>query len=218
MISQNGWNGNPMLGPLWHDPGHLPHTVLGLEDSTDISTGRISVVGDVHDGLGRHAMRLVSLRRCPFPMSYLPVIQSRPVHHLRGQGMPRTSSSTRPTTARRRRTAQATDTRQVVTQITQLVAANESLKLENARLQALNEQLRSELQQIGSALGSLTGGARRGRGRRGAATLALPEAKPRRQRKPITDPEVLARRGAALVKARAARAEKLGAARAGAVE
>jgi hypothetical protein len=101
-----------------------------------------------------------------------------------------------------------------VAQITQLVAANESLKLENAKLQALNEQLRNELTEIGSALGSLTGG-RRGRGRRGAAALSLPEAKPRRLRKPITDPEVLAKRAAALVKARAARAERLAAARAG---
>jgi hypothetical protein len=46
--------------------------------------------------------------------------------------------------------------------------------------------------------------------------LALPEARPRRQRKPIADPEVLAKRSAALVKARAARAERLAAARAGA--
>jgi hypothetical protein len=126
--------------------------------------------------------------------------------------MPRTPSAAT-STARRRRTAQGPDTRQVVTQITQLVAADERLKLENATLQALNEQLRGELTQIGSALGSLTGG-RRGRGRRGAAALALPVAKPRRTRKPITDPEVLARRAAALVKARAARAEKLATARA----
>jgi hypothetical protein len=125
--------------------------------------------------------------------------------------MPRGTSTTTPTKCRRR-TAQGIDTRLVVTQITQLVAANESLKLENAKLQALNEQLRSELTDIGSALGSLTGG-RRGRGRRGAA-LALPEAKPRRTRKPITDPEVLARRNAVLAKARAARAERLAAARA----
>ena len=126
--------------------------------------------------------------------------------------MPRTRSATASTTRRRRRTTQGIDTRRVVTQITQLVAANESLKLENAKLQALNEQLRSELTEIGSALGSLTG-VRRGRGRRGAAALALPEAKPRRTRRPITDPEVLARRNAALAKARAARAEKLAAAR-----
>jgi hypothetical protein len=126
--------------------------------------------------------------------------------------MPRTSSTTS-TTKRGRRTASGADTRLVVTQITQLVAANESLKLENARLQALNEQLRSELTAIGSALGGLTSG-RRGRGGRGANALALPEAKPRQKRKPITDPEVLARRAAALVKARAARAERLAAARA----
>jgi hypothetical protein len=126
--------------------------------------------------------------------------------------MPRTSSNGS-TTRRRRSTAQGVDTRLVVTQITQLVTANESLKLENGRLQALNEQLRGELLQIGSALGSLAGG-RRGRGSRdSAAMLALPEAKPRRQRRPITDPEVLARRNAALAKARAARAEKLAAAR-----
>jgi hypothetical protein len=120
--------------------------------------------------------------------------------------MPRGQSTTAST---RRRTGS------IVGQVTQLVAANENLKLENAKLQALNEQLRGELTQIGSALGSLTGG-RRGRGRRGAAALALPEVKPRRKRKPITDPEVLAKRGAALVKARAARAERLAAARAGA--
>jgi hypothetical protein len=127
--------------------------------------------------------------------------------------MPRGSSSTTPYT--RRRTARArSEAVSVVGQITQLVAANESLKLENAKLHALNEQLRGELTEIGSALGSLTGG-RRGRGRRGAAALALPEAKPRRQRKPIKDPEVLARRNVALAKARAARAERLTAARAG---
>ena len=108
------------------------------------------------------------------------------------------------------------DTRLVVTQITELVAANETLQRANRELTEENQRLRSELTQIGSALGSLTG-ARRGRGRRGAAAavaLALPEARPRRTRKPITDPEVLARRNAALAKARAARAEKLAAARA----
>jgi hypothetical protein len=107
----------------------------------------------------------------------------------------------------------------VVTQITQLVAANEQLLRANRELTEENEQLRSELLQIGSALGSLTGGGRRGRGGRGgrgAPTIALPEAKARRQRRPITDPEVLARRNAALAKARAARAEKLAAARAAA--
>ena len=40
-------------------------------------------------------------------------------------------------------------------------------------------------------------------------------AKPKRQRKPMTDPEQLERRRQALAKARAARAEKLAAAREG---
>ncbi|HYW22703.1 MAG TPA: hypothetical protein VE953_00980 [Terriglobales bacterium] len=107
------------------------------------------------------------------------------------------------------------DTRLVVTQITQLVAANETLQRSNRELTEENQRLRTELTQIGSALGSLTG-TRRGRGRRAAAAIAVPDVKVRRQRKPITDPEVLARRNAALAKARAARAEKLAAARAAA--
>lgn len=128
--------------------------------------------------------------------------------------MPRTSSTTNSTTRRRRRTAQGTDTRLVVSRITQLVAANEQILRANRELSEENERLRSELTAIGSALGRLTSG-RRGRGRRGAAALALPEAKPRRQRRPITDPEMLAKRNAALAKARAARAEKLATAREG---
>jgi hypothetical protein len=135
-----------------------------------------------------------------------------PVHSLRGQHMPRTSSNGSIT--RRRRTAQGADTRLVVTQITQLVASNEQLQRANRELTEENERLRGELTAIGSALGSLTGG-RRGRGRGASAALVLPEATPRRKRRPITDPEVLARRNAALAKARAARAEKLAAARAG---
>jgi hypothetical protein len=127
--------------------------------------------------------------------------------------MPRTSSNGS-TTRRRRRTTQAADTRLVVTQITQLVAANDQLQRANRELTEENERLRGELTAIGSALGSLTAG-RRGRGRGAAAAPVLPEARPRRQRRPITDPEVLARRNAALAKARAARAEKLAAARAG---
>jgi hypothetical protein len=127
--------------------------------------------------------------------------------------MPRTPSTTTSTARRRRRTAATADTHQVVTQITQLVAANEQLQHANAELTTENQRLRGELTAIGAALGSLTGG-RRGRGGRGVAPLALPEATPRRKRKPITDPEVLARRAATLVKARAARAERLAAARA----
>src|SRR5215467_7968809 len=125
--------------------------------------------------------------------------------------MPRTSSNG--STTRRRRAASGIDTRLVVTQITQLIAANEQLQRANRELTEENERLRGELTTIGSALGSPTGG-RRGRGRgRAAAALALPEARPRRQRKPITDPVVLARRNAVLAKARAVRAEKLAAAR-----
>jgi hypothetical protein len=130
------------------------------------------------------------------------------------KGMPRTSSNGA-STRRRRKTTVGGDTRLVVTQITQLVAANQTLQRENRELTEQNERLRSELTQIGAALGSLTD-PRRGRGRRGAAAaaFALPEVKPRQKRKPITDPEILARRNAALAKARAARAEKLAAARA----
>ena len=124
--------------------------------------------------------------------------------------MPRTSLNAAGTRTRRR-TAQSRDTRLVVTQIAQLVAANAQLQRANRELAEENQRLRSELTQIGSALGSLTGGGRRGRGRRGAVALALPEAKRRRQRRPITDPDVLAMRNAALVKARA---EKLAVARA----
>ncbi len=127
--------------------------------------------------------------------------------------MPRTTSPDGSTTRRRRRSGRVSATGLVVSQITQLVAANETLQRANRELTEENQRLRSELTQIGSALGSLTSG-RRGRGRRGAAALPLPVATPRRKRKPITDPEVLARRNAALAKARAARAEKLAAVRA----
>jgi len=43
------------------------------------------------------------------------------------------------------------------------------------------------------------------------SALTVAEAKPKRQRKPTTDPVQLERRRAALAKARAARAEKLAA-------
>ena len=129
--------------------------------------------------------------------------------------MPRGTSATT-TTRTRRRTARArSDAGSVVGQITQLVSANETLKHENAELLALNEGLRAQLLQIGSALGRLTGGPRR-RGRRGAEMAVLAETKPKGQRKPITDPEQLERRRQALAKARAARAEKIAAAREGA--
>ncbi|TMC09412.1 MAG: hypothetical protein E6J41_10800 [Chloroflexi bacterium] len=96
------------------------------------------------------------------------------------------------------------------------MTANESLQRENKELTEENERLRNELTEIGSALGRLTGGPRGRRGRRGSEPLALAEVKPRRTRRPITDPEVLARRNQALAKARAARAERLAAAKAAA--
>ncbi len=124
--------------------------------------------------------------------------------------MPRGTSTT---TTRRRTTRARTDSGSVVGQITQLVAANQNLKLENAELLAANERLRRELAEIGSALGTLTSGRGR-RGRRGAEFTVVADAKPKPKRRPITDPEQLERRKAALAKARAARAEKLAAARA----
>jgi len=129
--------------------------------------------------------------------------------------MPRGTSTATTTTRRRRTTRARSDAGSVVGQITQLVAANETLKRENAELLAFNEQLRAQLAEIGTALGSLTGGPRR-RGRGAAHPVVLAEAKPKRTRRPITDPAQIERRRAALAKARAARAEKLAAARAGA--
>ncbi|HXM57368.1 MAG TPA: hypothetical protein VOB72_18365 [Candidatus Dormibacteraeota bacterium] len=89
-----------------------------------------------------------------------------------------------------------------------MVAALEALRRENQQLSEDNARLRAQLAEIGSALGRLSGAPR---GRRGATTTQ--DAAPRRRR-PITDPAALERRRAALVKARAARAEKLAAARA----
>ena len=126
--------------------------------------------------------------------------------------MPRNTSRTSTNGRSRQRNARGSGTGAVVTQITQLVAANETLQRENRELAEANVRLRAELTEIGSALGRLTG-APKGRGRRGAAPFALPEAKPRQTRRRITDPEQLERRRAALAKARAARSEKLAAAR-----
>jgi hypothetical protein len=129
--------------------------------------------------------------------------------------MPGPSSPNGSTTRRRRRSVRGADTRLVVSQITQLVQANETLQRTNRELTEENQRLRSQLTEIGSALGRITGPPAGRRGRAAAAeSLALPEVKPKRQRRPITDPEVLAKRNAALAKARAARAEKLAAARA----
>ena len=129
--------------------------------------------------------------------------------------MPRGTSTTTMSTRRRRTTRARSDAGSVVGQITQLVATNETLKRENAELLASNEQLRAQLTEIGTTLGRLTGGPRR-RGRGAAQPLVLAGAKSKRTRKPITDPAQLERRRVALAKARAARAEKLAAAREGA--
>jgi hypothetical protein len=125
--------------------------------------------------------------------------------------MPRGTATT---TRGRRSTHVRSDAGSVVGQITQLVIANETLKRENAELLAFNEQLRAQLSEIGSALGGLTNGSRRRGGRGAVQPFTLADAKPKRTRKPITDPEQLERRRQALAKARAARAEKLAAARA----
>jgi hypothetical protein len=138
--------------------------------------------------------------------------------------VPRTTSANRSSVRGRRRGGRGSaDTRSIVDQIAQLVDANEALQRENQELTQQNEKLRSELQEIGSALGKLTGAgpAPRGRrGRRGVSDLVagLLEARPRRQRKPITDPEALEKRKQALAKARAVRAERLAAAKAAATE
>lgn len=134
--------------------------------------------------------------------------------------MPRTTSGTRSTVRGRRRSARSgSDTRLIVDQIANLVTANEGLQRENRELIEENRRLKGELLEIGSALGRLTGPQTGRRNRRGAVEIpGVPEAKPKRQRKPITDPVVLEKRKQALAKARAARAERLAAARASAAE
>ncbi len=129
--------------------------------------------------------------------------------------MARISRTTRATNGRRRTSRSGADSRTVVTQITQLVTANETLQRENQELRAETDRLRAELRDIGNALGRLTGGSGRGRSRRAVALVGEPQ-QPKRQRRPITDPAQLERRKQALAKARAARAEKLAAARAAA--
>ena len=128
--------------------------------------------------------------------------------------MPRPSRINRtdaPAGGRRRRARTTADP--IVNQITRLVAENQNLQREVASLRADNEQLRGQLDEIGNALGRLSG-ARRG-GRRVAAPAPAPAAPPRK-RKPITDPVVLEKRRQALERARAARAQRLAAARAAA--
>ena len=67
--------------------------------------------------------------------------------------MPRGRST--PTTGTRRRPARAgSDAGSVVGQVTRLVAANETLKGENAELLTFNEQLRAQLAEIGPRSGA----------------------------------------------------------------
>jgi hypothetical protein len=102
-----------------------------------------------------------------------------------------------------------------VDQISQIVAANEALQRENRELAAQNQQLHTQLREIGVALDRLTGTGRR---RRGRPPRALPEARigtPPRKRKPITDPAVLEKRRQALAHAREVRAQRLAASKAG---
>jgi hypothetical protein len=129
--------------------------------------------------------------------------------------MPRGTTAASANSRGRRRSARGrSDTGSVIGQISQLVAANEALQRENRELAAQNQRLRAELTEIGSALGRLSspGRGRRGRGADVIAATVV-EARPRRQRKAITDPEALERRRQALAKARAVRAEKRAAAR-----
>ncbi|HKF77307.1 MAG TPA: hypothetical protein VKF59_14290 [Candidatus Dormibacteraeota bacterium] len=128
--------------------------------------------------------------------------------------MPRTPRETRTSArGRARGTRSAADSRNVVTQISQIVAANEALQRQVRELQAENDSLSAQLREIGDALGRVTGGPRRSARGRAVEAAAEPQ---RRQRRPITDPAMLERRRQALAKARAARSEKLAAARAAA--
>ena len=128
--------------------------------------------------------------------------------------MPRTPRNGRASTRGRRSRSLIGGTQPIVDQISQIVSANEALQRENRELAAQNEQLRTQLREIGTALDRLTGSSRR---RRGRPPRALPEirgAKPVRQRRPITDPEVLEKRRQALARAREVRAQRLAASKA----
>jgi len=96
------------------------------------------------------------------------------------------------------------------------VSANEALQRENKDLAGQNEQLRTQLREIGNALDRLTGGSRRRRGRGARALPDVRTAKPPRQRRPITDPAVLEKRRQALARPRAVRAARLAASKAAA--
>lgn len=108
----------------------------------------------------------------------------------------------------RRSTSAGDPDRGVVSSVRALVQRNAELEAENRRLRQLIDQVSRSLKGTSERPG--VGGAdtprRRGRPRKN------PEA-PVRERRKITDPEVLEKRRQALAKARAVRAERLAAAR-----
>jgi septal ring factor EnvC (AmiA/AmiB activator) len=116
------------------------------------------------------------------------------------------------TRGRRSRAAIGTET--IVDQISKIVAANEALQQENRELAAQNERLQTQLREIGNALARLTGTGTRRRGRPPLTLAQVHNERPPRQRKPITDPEVLEKKRQALAHAREVRAARLAASRA----
>src|SRR5437879_11872968 len=128
--------------------------------------------------------------------------------------MPRTPGTT--TTGRKVRRPRSAAARGIADQIGQIVSANAALQRANGELSAENQRLKAELQEIGNALGRLTGNGRRRRGRPSVRLIPTSAtATPRRTRRPITDPAVLEKRREALARARQVRAERLAAAKAG---
>src|SRR5437588_6170124 len=110
--------------------------------------------------------------------------------------MPRTAS-------RRTRTVSSGPDRRSVrpalNRLRRLVEKAESVTLENKKLRSEVQRLQRELRAVQSALAGLAPGGRR---------RSADGTRPRRARRPITDPAVLERRRAALAKARQVRAEK----------
>lgn len=115
--------------------------------------------------------------------------------------MPRTSN-------RRTRSTGGADGRSVrpaLTRLRKLVEKAEEVTIENKLLRTEVKRLQRELRAVQSAIAGLAPGASRRR--------AADGTKPRRTRRPITDPAVLERRRAALAKAREVRAQKRAAAK-----
>ncbi len=110
------------------------------------------------------------------------------------------------TTTRRARSAGGADGRSIrpaLSRLRRLVEKAESVTIENKQLRTEVKRLQRELRAVQSALAGLAPGGRR----------RAESARPRRARRPITDPAVLERRRAALEKARQVRAAKRAAAK-----